>query len=42
MFVETLQGRAIIRDVDGFKPKGIKNKNDISEEISQKYWIQVL
>jgi adenosine/AMP kinase len=28
---ETSQGRAILGVVDGFKPKGIENENDISE-----------
>jgi uncharacterized protein len=31
IFVETSQGRAIIGVVDGFKPKGIENNNDVVE-----------
>ena len=31
IFVETVQGRAILGVVDGFKPKGIETENDIDE-----------
>ena len=31
IFVETLQGRAILGVVDGFKPKCIETANDIDE-----------
>ncbi|MGI0033539.1 MAG: adenosine-specific kinase, partial [Nitrososphaeraceae archaeon] len=31
LFVETLQGRAIVGVVDGFKPKGIEKSDDIDE-----------
>ena len=31
VFVDTSQGRAILRVVDGFKPKGIETINDIEE-----------
>jgi adenosine/AMP kinase len=31
IYVETSQGRAIIGVVDGFKPKGIENSDDVNE-----------
>jgi len=31
IFVERIQGRAIIGVVDGFKPKGIENNDDVYE-----------
>ena len=31
LFIDTLQGRAIVGIVDGFKPKGIETTNDINE-----------
>ena len=44
IFVETVQGRAILGVVDGFKPKGIETENDIDERkkflrsIGYKFW----
>jgi len=31
IFVDTVQGRAILGIVDGFKPKGIETDNDMDE-----------
>ena len=44
IFVDTLQGRAILGVSDGFKPKGLETANDIDEKkkISTKYWLQIL